>query len=315
MSSLGWLSDGSTEVLRTALEEICPELAARPLVVNERVVTSDPRFFQASAVIDDAFIVKFAWSEPAARRIAHEGAILSALARVRPRLPLPEVAAASPDPAVLVTRLVRGGPVTFSSASALSGARRDRLVEDLADFLAALHQPRALACVAADQIDLAQPEPQADTDSLRARFGQFVGPGQRRLVAGWCDWVDTILAAPTEAVLLHGDLHGHNLVWDSVSGSLLLVADLEMASLGDPAYDFRYLPAQAATPYLFIDVAGAYERVCGRRIVHERVMAWHVRTALGDALWRSEAGVPLPGGGTPALWVEELAVSLGILCR
>ena len=36
-------------------------------------------------------------------------------------------------------------------------------------------------------------------------------------------------------------------------------------------------------------------------------MAWHIRTVLGDALWRTEAGVPLPGkGGTAGTWVDEL---------
>jgi hypothetical protein len=37
-----------------------------------------------------------------------------------------------------------------------------------------------------------------------------------------------------------------------------------------------------------------------------RVMAWHVRTVLGDALWRTEAAVGLPGGGTKEAWVDEL---------
>jgi hypothetical protein len=36
-------------------------------------------------------------------------------------------------------------------------------------------------------------------------------------------------------------------------------------------------------------------------------MAWHLRTALADALWRSEAGVPLPDHRTPAAWVDDLA--------
>ncbi len=40
-------------------------------------------------------------------------------------------------------------------------------------------------------------------------------------------------------------------------------------------------------------------------------MALHVRTTLGDALWRSEAGLPLllprPGGGRPGDYVDELA--------
>jgi hypothetical protein len=36
-------------------------------------------------------------------------------------------------------------------------------------------------------------------------------------------------------------------------------------------------------------------------------MAWHLRTALGDALWRSEAGIPLADHRTPPEWVDDLA--------
>ena len=49
----------------------------------------------------------------------------------------------------------------------------------------------------------------------------------------------------------------------------------------------------------------------------ERIMALHLRTTLGDALWRSEAGLPLllpcPGGGTPGDYVEELAARFALL--
>lgn len=42
-------------------------------------------------------------------------------------------------------------------------------------------------------------------------------------------------------------------------------------------------------------------------------MAWHVLTALGDALWRTEAGVDLPGGGTATTYVDALKVLLAKL--
>jgi hypothetical protein len=47
----------------------------------------------------------------------------------------------------------------------------------------------------------------------------------------------------------------------------------------------------------------------------DRIMAWHLRTVLGDALWRAEAGVALPDNRTPAQWVDDLAdrfAALGI---
>ena len=42
-------------------------------------------------------------------------------------------------------------------------------------------------------------------------------------------------------------------------------------------------------------------------------MAWHLRNVLGDALWRSEAGIPLADHRTPSEWVEDLATRLSAL--
>jgi hypothetical protein len=49
---------------------------------------------------------------------------------------------------------------------------------------------------------------------LRDRFGTWIRPDQRRTVLRWCDWADAVLASPGPAVLVHGDLHGNNQVWD-----------------------------------------------------------------------------------------------------
>ena len=113
---LSWLPQGSVPALRDALAKVAPELAGRPIAVNERVVTSDPRFFQGSAVVDSAFVVKFAWSEPAARRVALEGAVLTALGRAAPDLAIPEVVVASADPALVVTLRILGEPLTSEVA-------------------------------------------------------------------------------------------------------------------------------------------------------------------------------------------------------
>jgi hypothetical protein len=37
-------------------------------------------------------------------------------------------------------------------------------------------------------------------------------------------------------------------------------------------------------------------------------MAWHLRQALGDVLWRSEAGLPLADRRTPGDWVADMRV-------
>ena len=91
------------------------------------------------------------------------------------------------------------------------------------------------------------------------------------------------------------------------------VLDLEEASVGDYHYDFRYLPAQAPTVELLQITVSEYERFTRRTVSTERVMAWHIRTVLGDALWRTEANVELPAGGTPSKSVDELAARMADL--
>ena len=42
-------------------------------------------------------------------------------------------------------------------------------------------------------------------------------------------------------------------------------------------------------------------------------MAWHLRQALGDVLWRSEAALPLADHRTPPQWIEDLPARFSAL--
>ncbi|HEV2369055.1 MAG TPA: hypothetical protein VGR90_04225, partial [Acidimicrobiales bacterium] len=107
---------------------------------------------------------------------------------------------------------------------------------------------------------------------------------------------------------------GFNVVLEPERARVRRVADWETSASGDPAFDFRYLPGQvSSTPELFVDVVDEYERCSGRGVDVDRALAWHIRTVLGDALWRSEAGVPLPDGRTPVQWVEDLRSRMAVL--
>jgi hypothetical protein len=60
-------------------------------------------------------------------------------------------------------------------------------------------------------------------------------------------------------------------------------------------------------------VLGAVTRAVGDVPARAPALAWHIRAVLGDALWRSQAGVPLPGGGTVDGWVEEMRERIAAL--
>ena len=123
---------------------MAPELSGGPVTVPapDPAVKGDPLWWSSSTVVGERFIVKFAWSRPAALRLAHEIGVLTALSR-EPRVPfLPEVVASSTDPVLLITRLVPG----VSLFEVISSIDPDQAGRQLACFLAALHNPSARQC-------------------------------------------------------------------------------------------------------------------------------------------------------------------------
>jgi aminoglycoside phosphotransferase (APT) family kinase protein len=191
---------------------------------------------------------------------------------------------------------------------------RDRAARQLVRFLAALHHPVTRRRVEAAVGPLTGPVlPPVTTATLRDRFGTWVRPDQRRTVLRWCYWADAVLASPGPAVLVHGDLHADNQVWDH--GELRLVVDFATVGAAEPEYELRSYPGPGMGPGLDLltAVMRRYRQVTGRQLSVGRVMAWHLRQALGDALWHSEAGIPLNDHRTPPQWVEDLAARFSAL--
>jgi aminoglycoside phosphotransferase (APT) family kinase protein len=307
--TITWLAESSAEAVRDVLQAVAPELAGCSIDV-EPDCGGDPLWWSGTAVVGERFFAKFAWSRPAALRVAHEISILTTLAR-EPAVPfLPEVVAGGTDPVLLITRLVPGASL-FHVADSID---RDWAGNQLARFLAALHHPGARQRAEGAVGALTSPYlPPATTNVLRERIGPWIRPDQRRTVLRWCDWTDAALASPGPTVLVHGDLHGDNQVWDA--GELRLVVDFENVGAAEPEYDLRAFPGTGPGVELLATTMGYYRQFTGRRLSAERVMAWHLRQALYDVMWRSEAGLPLADGRTPPDWVEDLAArftALGI---
>lgn len=281
-----------------------------PVAVPGPAGKQDPQWHSGCEPAGDQFFVKFAWSRPAALRLAREIGVLAALAR-EPAVPyLPEMVASSTDPLPMVTRRVAGA----SLFEVVDSIDPDYAARQLVWFLAALHDPatrrRAEDAVGA----LTGPQlPPATTGILRERLGALVRPDQRQTVVRWCDWADIVLATPGPAVLVHGDLHGNNQVWDR--DELRLVLDFENVGAAEPEYELRGVPGPGMGPgvELLTAIMRHYQQATGRQLSPARVMAWHLRHALNDVLWRSEAGLALPDHRTPPQWVEDLAVRFGAL--
>lgn len=225
-----------------------------------------------------------------------------------PDLALAPLVAVSSDPVLLVSELVAGSPLTFRGAAAVGAHGQEVIGAEIGRWLAVLHSAEVLAAVENAGLDDREPTPQADTDAIRTRFVSLAPPRWAKAIHSWCEWVDgTLMEAPRHRCVLHGDLHGHNQIWDPSLTTLRAVVDFEESAVGDPAYDFRYLPAQAPELVLLHAAVAEYMKRTGTTVDLRTVMAWHIRTVLGDALWRTEAGVALPDGGTIVAWLEQLS--------
>jgi len=313
MDRLSWFPDRSVRSLRSALARCTPDLSGGPIELQPWIAQSDPQWSSATALIGGDWVAKFAWSEPAAERVWHEGRILEVLGRSSRDLHLPEVVVLSCDPVLLVTRRVVGGPLTYAMVEAADGRALEEIGGQLAGFLARLHSPDILADMADRYGALGIPEPQATTAALRARMAPWVRTDQLRMLGRWYDWIDDTLSRRGDDVFVHGDFHGHNQVWDQSGRRLRAVVDLETSGRVEAEYDFRYLPAQGPGVDLLLATVAHYQRRTTTTLNLDHIMAWHMRSALGDALWRREAGVALPDGRTPHQWIDELSARLDAL--
>ncbi len=151
--------------------------------------------------------------------------------------------------------------------------------------------------------------PLTATSVLRDRFSDLVNHERYRSVLRWCDWADAVLARPApagSAVMVHADLHGDNQVWDH--GELRVVLDFETVGSAEPEYDLSGFPGPGLGPGVELLTATVrhYQQQAGRLLSMERIMAWHVRQALGDVLWRTDLGIHLADHRTSPDWVDDL---------
>ena len=295
-----------------------PDLGDLPITLEGNPDLSNPIFASGRATLGERMFAKFALSEQTAVRIWREAQALELLGNEL-GLAVPKLIAASPNPAFLLTELVSGGaPLSFRTVTVASPDRIARLAAQLASFLSQLHAARTLERVV-ERLDSLPRLPgqglHVTTDELRARFLTMIEPPQRSKVSRWCDWVDSQLAPPADAVFVHGDLHPYNQLWDlDDEPRLLAVMDFETSGLSEPEFDFRVLPAFGPGVDLLVSTVNCYEALSARTLNLSRIMALHLLNYLGDALWRTEAGIRLPEpGDTPSAYVEEVAGRLAML--
>jgi Ser/Thr protein kinase RdoA (MazF antagonist) len=291
-----WLPDWSEEALRTGLRRAAPDLADRSLELRPKLGAPLGIFCRSVARVGSDLMVKATWSREASALLLGQARLIQTLAPLG--LPLQQPILVAVDPVLVVYRRLPGQELTSEKARSLNAGEEAAVAGLLGDLLNRLHDPAVLAMLVGGGIQLPRERTwcqAADTGRIRRDLLLRLDPVRVQRLEPRLDWVDQELAAPVDDVFLHGDLHGHNLLFDPDHTRLLGVLDLESASVGDPAFDFRYLPALSPRLDLFDQVVEAYRG----SVRVERAWAWHLLTDLGDALWRTEQDAPVEFGPLP----------------
>jgi aminoglycoside phosphotransferase len=293
---ISWLPGWSEDALRGALHRAAPDLADRTLQLLPKLGAPMGIFCRSTARVGSTLMVKATWSREASELLLAQARLIQALGPLG--LPLQQPILVSADPVLVLHRRLPGRQLTWRIAGNLNAHEEVQVAGLIGGLLNRLHDPTVLALVLKAGI---QPPRErtwcqaSDTSRLRRDLLPRLEPSLARRLEPRLDWVDHELADKVDDVFLHGDLHGHNLLFDPTHTRLLGVLDLESASVGDPAFDFRYLPGLSPRLELFDQAVGAYR---GALLV-ERAWAWHLLTDLGDALWRTEQDAPVEGGPLP----------------
>jgi aminoglycoside phosphotransferase (APT) family kinase protein len=317
LEPLGWLGGYSEASLRDALAAAAPHLADLPITLDGAPDLSKPLWASSRATVGRHVFVKFAHSEQTAVRIWREAQVLGVLGGEL-GLPVPKLVAAGRNPAFSSTELVSGSaPLSYATVAAATPDRIAQFAESLATFLAHLHAAPTLTRLreGLDNLPrLPQPGLHVSTDQLRARFTTMIEQRQRSKVSRWCDWIDQELSSSGETVFVHGDFHPYNQLWDLDQPRVLAVVDFESSGCAEPEFDLRVLPAFGPGVDLLVSTVKRYEALSARKVSLPRTMALYLLNYLGDALWRTEAGISLPGpGDSPSAYVKEAAARLAAL--
>jgi hypothetical protein len=139
---LRWLEDASERSIRRAVAAVAPEWSSLHITAVTRITTSNEEWCTGTAIVGGLFLVKFAWSRPAAVRVLREAQMLAALADAAPELPIPRLVGLSDDPVAFVSELVGGVPLAENMLPSWTA-----VTEGLATFLARLHSPAVLSRV------------------------------------------------------------------------------------------------------------------------------------------------------------------------
>jgi aminoglycoside 2''-phosphotransferase len=187
-------------------------------------------------ILDDELVARFPRDDNAMKSIQDEAMLLMHLAeRVTVPLPVPVYMGES----FALHRMLHGAVTSRHALGSLQRGARERILDDVGQFLAELGGAAAPA--------FATSAATTSVDRLRALRRRADGLVVPLLSSHQREWLEELFASIETASfvntpsLIHGDLAPYHVLHDPESGELTGVLDFGVAGLGDPAVDLGCL--------------------------------------------------------------------------
>ena len=196
----------------------------------------------AVVILDEAFVFRAPKAQVYRDALADEVRLLRHL-RPRVDVGIPDYTYRSADGSFAGYPLLPGRELDVASFRALSDSQRERIADQLAAFLTAVHEmPKSIA----RELGVSEPDPRKDFEDLRRDTEALVLPRLAQHEVPVVRAFLTEMAAESRAVhpttLVHGDLSGEHVLWDAESQQVNII-DFSDRSIGDLALDFAGLQA------------------------------------------------------------------------
>lgn len=193
-------------------------------------------------ILDEALVFRAPRTQAYRDALANEARLLRHL-RPRVAVGVPDYVYQSADGSFAGYGLLAGRELDAATFGRLSETARERMAEQLAAFLTAVHEtPKSVA----RERGVSEQDPRKDHEDLVRDLETLVLP---RLASHEVAVVRTFLtelAAEVKSTrptaLVHGDLAGEHILWDADRRQVNII-DFSDRSIGDPALDFAGLLA------------------------------------------------------------------------
>lgn len=191
----------------------------------------------AVLVLDEALVFRAPRTQAYRHGLAHEIRLLRYL-RPRVEVGIPDYVYESADGSFAGYPLLAGRELDVATFGRLSDTERERIAEQLATFLTAIHEtPKSVV----RECGVSRRDPQTDHEDLRRDTEALVlprlAPREVRIVGAFLAELAGELQSTAATCLVHGDLSGEHILWDAESQQVNVI-DFSDRSIGDPALDF-----------------------------------------------------------------------------